>query len=64
VYLYLVGFVCAGGSAILHTSSMKMGVENAGLPYSGFISREKTFTNCLKIDFCGEIYYNPACHAN
>ena len=24
------------------------------LPYSGFLSREKTFANCLKIDFRGE----------
>ena len=24
------------------------------VPYSGFLSRDKTFANCIKIDFCGE----------
>ena len=27
---------------------------NYVVPYSGFLSREKTFANCLKIDFRGE----------
>ena len=24
------------------------------VPYDGFLSQEKTFTNCLKVDFRGE----------
>ena len=32
----------------------EMGAGDRRIPHSGFLSREKTFANCLKIDFCGE----------
>jgi len=27
------------------------------ITYSGFLSRVQTFTNCLKIEFCGENFH-------
>ena len=33
-------------------------VDSLCIPYSGFLSREKSFANCLKIDFRGENFVN------
>ena len=33
---------------------------NIHVPYSGFLSREKTSANCLKIEFCRENYHEFA----